>query len=248
MRMTEIISIVQARMGSTRLPGKVMLDLIGKPMLVHELTRIGRSKRISSIVVATTNSPADDVIVQLCREYDWQYFRGNEVDVLDRYYQSAKSFGADIVVRLTADCPLIEPTIIDRVVGEYLIKSPNVDYVSNLIPQRTFPRGLDTEVMSFKALKKSWNEDDNPAYREHVTQYILRNPQKFRITGIVNDRDLSNLRWTVDTKEDFQLVNEIYSYFGHNHFSWYDVLDLIEKKPELLLINQNIQQKEALPS
>jgi len=244
--MTEIIAIVQARMGSTRLPGKVMMNLIGKPMLAHELSRIARSKRISSIVVATTTSHSDDCIVDLCKEHDWHFFRGSEPDVLDRYYQCAKQFSADIIIRLTADCPLIEPTIIDRVVGEFIHKSPNVDYVSNIIPQRTFPQGLDTEVMSYSALERSWIEDTNPALREHVTQYILRNPDKFKVAGVMNDHDLSNLRWTVDTKEDFNLVNEIYSFFGHNQFSWYDVLDLMNKKPELRLINQNIRQKEVL--
>ena len=244
--MTEIIAIVQARMGSTRLPGKVMMNLIGKPMLVHELSRIARAKRISSFVVATTTSPSDDCIVNVCKEHDWHYFRGSEPDVLDRYYQCAKQFDADIIIRLTADCPLIEPTIIDKVVREFIHKSPNADYVSNINPQRTFPQGLDTEVMSFSALERSWIEDTNPALREHVTQYILRNPDKFKVAGVTNDRDISNLRWTVDTNEDFQLVNEIYSFFGHNRFSWYDVLGLLEKKPELRLINQNIRQKEVL--
>jgi spore coat polysaccharide biosynthesis protein SpsF len=241
--MTEIIAIVQARMGSTRLPGKVMMNLIGKPMLVHELSRIARSKWVSSLVVATTTSHSDDCIVDMCKEHDCQFFRGSEPDVLDRYYQCAKQFGADSVIRLTADCPLIEPTIIDRVVEEFIHKSPYVDYVSNIIPQRTFPQGLDTEVMSFSALERSWIEDKNPALREHVTQYILRNPDKFKVAGVMNDRDVSNLRWTVDTKEDFQLVNEIYSYFGHNHFSWNDVLNLLEMKPELNLINGHIEQK-----
>ena len=243
MPMTKIIAIVQARMGSTRLPGKVMLDLIGKPMLFHELERVARSKCITSFVVATTNSPVDDVIVLLCKEYDWQYFRGNEHDVLDRYYQSAKQFGAEIVVRLTADCPLIDPVIVDSVIKKFLSHLPDVDYASNFIPRRTFPRGLDTEVFSFNALEKSWNEDNNPAFREHVTQYILHNPEKFRITGTMNECDLSRLRWTVDTKEDFEFVNEVYSFFGDNHFSWYDVLNLIDKKPELKDINAHIQQK-----
>jgi spore coat polysaccharide biosynthesis protein SpsF len=244
--MTEIIAIVQARMGSTRLPGKVMMNLIGKPMLVHELSRIARSKQIGSIVVATTTSRSDDCIVDLCKEHAWHYFRGSEPDVLDRYYQCAKYFGADIIIRLTADCPLIEPTIIDKVVGKFIDKSPNVDYVSNIIPQRTFPQGLDTEVMSFSALERSWIEDKNLVLREHVTQYILRNLDKFKVAGVMNDRDVSNLRWTVDTKEDFKLVNEIYSFFGNNQFSWYDVLDLMDKKPELRLINENIRQKEVL--
>jgi spore coat polysaccharide biosynthesis protein SpsF len=243
--MTEIIAIVQARMGSTRLPGKVMMNLIGKPMLVHELSRIARSKQIKSLVIATTTSKLDDCIVNLCKDQNWHYFRGNEDDVLDRYFQCAKEYGANIIVRLTADCPLIEPGLIDRVIEEFVHKSPDVDYVSNITPKRTFPMGLDTEVMSFSALERSWIEDTNPILREHVTQYILRNPDKFKISGITNDRDLSNLRWTVDTKEDFELINEIYSFFGNNQFSWLDVLDLLNKRPELRLINQNIRQKEV---
>jgi spore coat polysaccharide biosynthesis protein SpsF len=246
--MTEIIAIVQARMGSTRLPGKVMMDLIGKPMLVHELSRISRAKQISSLVVATTISPLDDCIVDVCKKYGWEYFRGSEPDVLDRYYQCAKQSGADCVVRLTADCPLIEPVIIDTVVEEFLHKFPDIDYVSNIIPKRTFPQGLDTEVMSFSALERSWIEDMDPALREHVTQYIIRNPDKFTVAGVMNDRDLSHLRWTVDTREDFQLVEEIYSYFGNNRFSWIDILELMEKKPELRSINQHIRQKEVHPA
>jgi spore coat polysaccharide biosynthesis protein SpsF len=243
--MTKIVAIVQARMGSTRLPGKVLLPLLGEPMLVQEMARIGRSKRISSTIVATTHLPADDRIVDLCRKQGWQYCRGSEQDVLDRYYHCARQAGADVVVRLTSDCPLIEPAVIDRVIEAFARNSPDVDYVSNVLPPRTFPRGLDTEVFSFAALERSWKEDKNPLLREHVTQYMVQNPDKFRISGITNTRDLSGLRWTVDTKEDFRLVTEIYSHFGHNRFSMEDVLSLMEKRPELLRINQDIPQKEV---
>lgn len=243
--MKKIVAIVQARMGSTRLPGKVMRTLLGEPMLFHEMARIGRSKRIHTTVVATTHSSADNTIQQLCIDQGWPYFRGSESDVLDRYYRAAEQFGADIIVRLTSDCPLIDPALIDRVIDTFVINSPDIDYVSNTLPSRTFPRGLDTEVVSFDVLEKSWREDKNPLLREHVTQYILQNPEKFRILGVTNNTDLSHLRWTVDTMEDFQLVDAIYSSFGHNHFSWYDVMALIEKKPELSLINQHISQKEV---
>jgi len=246
--MNDIVAIVQARMGSSRLPGKVLMNLIGQPMLFHEIARISRSKRISRIVIATTTSEKDDEIVRACKSYGWNFFRGCEQDVLDRYYQAAKETDADFVVRLTSDCPLIEPVVIDKVIDTFLESSPRVDYASNFIPDRRFPRGLDTEIMSFPALERSWKEDRNPAFREHVTQYILRNPDKFRITGITNPRDLSHLRWTVDTKEDFLLVNAIYTYFGHNQFTCKDVLDLLIRRPELLLINGHIRQKEVAPS
>ena len=241
----KIVAIVQARTGSTRLPGKVLLNLMGEPMLVHEMARIGRSERITSTMVATTDLPADDRIVDLCKTQGWQYCRGSEQDVLDRYYQCARKTGADAVVRLTSDCPLIEPAVIDRVIEKFLQDSPHLDYVSNVFPPRTFPRGLDTEVFSFAALEKSWKEDKNPLLREHVTQYIVQNPEKFRTAGITNSHDLSDFRWTVDTKEDFRLVTEIYSYFGHNRFTLNDVLSLIEERPELRLINQDIHQKEV---
>ncbi|MDD4136279.1 MAG: glycosyltransferase family protein, partial [Methanoregula sp.] len=213
-----------------------------------ELSRVARSKRIGSLVVATTTLPADDCIVSVCRDHDWHCFRGSEPDVLDRYYRCAREAGAEIVIRLTADCPLIEPAIIDRVVATFTGASPGVDYASNIVPRRTFPQGLDTEVMSFSALERSWNEDKDPALREHVTQYILRNPDKFTVAGVMHDRDLSGLRWTVDTKEDFRFVQEVYSFFGNNRFTWQDVLDLMEKKPELQLINRDIRQKEVRPS
>lgn len=242
--MKKIVAIVQARMGSTRLPGKVMMDLIGKPMLAHELARIYRAKKIDEIVVATTTSSCDDVIVRLCQEHGWHFYRGSEPDVLDRYYRCAKRAGADIVIRLTADCPLIEPAIIDKVVEAFLEKQPQIDYTSNFIPQRTYPRGLDTEVFSFSALERSWAEDKNLAFREHVTEYIVQNPGRFVIAGVLNDNDYSFFRWTVDTPEDFALVKEIYTFFGDNTFSWMDVLELMKKKPDLRLINQNIRQKE----
>jgi spore coat polysaccharide biosynthesis protein SpsF len=241
----KIVAIVQARTGSTRLMGKVLLNLLGEPMLVHEMARIGRSESISSTIVATTDLPADDRIVDLCKKQGWQYCRGSEQDVLDRYYQCAKKAGADVIVRLTSDCPLIEPAVIDRVIEKFLQDSQGLDYVSNVIAPRTFPRGLDTEVFSFAALERSWNEDKNPLLREHVTQYIVQNPDKFRTAGITNPLDLSDFRWTVDTNEDFRLVTEIYSHFGHNRFTLNDVLSLMEKRPELRLINQDIAQKEV---
>jgi spore coat polysaccharide biosynthesis protein SpsF len=241
----KVIAIVQARMGSTRLPGKVMCDLIGKPMIVHEIERVLRSECIGSVVIATTQLPADDVIVQLCKDRAWNYYRGDEQDVLDRYYHAAKKFGADVIVRLTADCPLIEPSVIDLVIKQFCLNYPHIDYASNVFPQRTFPLGLDTEIMTMEALEKSWKYETNSALREHVTQHIVKNPENFHISGITNKQDFSGLRWTVDTKEDFLFVREVYSFFGHNQFSWTDVLDLIKAKPELSLINKNSRQKEV---
>jgi spore coat polysaccharide biosynthesis protein SpsF len=238
-----IVAIVQARMGSTRLPGKVMCDLIGRPLLVHEIERVLRSKRIGSVVIATTNLPGDNVIVQLCQDHGWQYFRGDEQDVLDRYYRAAQTSNADVIVRLTSDCPLIDPLVIDSVIDRFCRDYPHTDYASNVIPIRTYPRGLDTEIMTMEALERSWNDESDPTLREHVTQHIVKNPGKFRIALVTHDQDLSNLRWTVDTREDLMFVREVYAHFGHNSFSWMDVLELVIQQPELSLINQDIPQK-----
>ena len=151
--MNNVIAVVQARMGSTRLPGKVLLDLVGKPMLIRDMGRIQRAKNIDDIVIATTIKPADDKIISLCCDYGWNFFRGSENDVLDRYYQAAREFKGKTIVRITSDCPLIEPSIIDQLVDTFISAEPEIDYVSNCFPIRTYPRGLDAEVMSFSALE-----------------------------------------------------------------------------------------------
>lgn len=239
-----IVAIIQARMGSTRLPGKVLMDLAGEPMLARVVKRTMRAQMLDEVVVATTVQPADEAIVRLCSERGWPCFRGSESDVLDRYYQAAKRHRADIVVRITSDCPLIEPEIVDLVVREYLEKGP-LDYVSNTLPPRTFPRGLDVEVMSFEALERAWHEDSNPAWREHVTPYIYRHPEKFALRAVVNDKDYSHMRWTVDTSEDLSFVRLIYEHFGHDDFSWRDVLALLDEHPEWLEINKRVRQAEV---
>lgn len=240
--MAKIVAIVQARMGSTRLPGKVLEDLAGQPMLVRVVNRTRLAKTLDAIVVATTTQPVDDIIVRLCKERDWSFFRGSEEDVLDRYYQAASAFKADIIVRITSDCPLIEPEIIDKVVNEFLSHYPEVDYVSTSLV-RTFPLGLGAEVMTFDALKKAWQEDDNPAWREHVTPYIYRHAEKFTIRNVVNNIDYSHMRWTVDTIEDLTFVRKIYDHFQNDTFTWREVLQLLEIHPEWLEINRHVHQK-----
>src|SRR5262249_12160461 len=168
------VAIVQARMGSSRLPGKVLQDLGGEPMLARVLSRLGRSRTLDEVVVATTTEPADDILERFCQERGRPCFRGSEHDVLDRYYKAATAERAAVVVRITSDCPLIEPAIVDRVVAEFQERQPGIDYASNVLPRRTYPRGLDTEVMSFAALDRAWHEDHVPASREHVTPYIYR--------------------------------------------------------------------------
>lgn len=239
------IAIIQARMGSSRLPGKVLEDLAGEPVLTRVVNRVGRARTLDSVVIATTENKSDDVIVDLCKTKDWPFFRGSEDDVLDRYYQAALAFGADVIVRITSDCPLIESDIIDKVVSELMSHYGDVEYVNNGL-KRSYPRGLDVEAMSFTALKTAWEEDPNPAWREHVTPYIWNNPEKFRIRVVVNETDYSYMRWTLDTIEDLIFIRQIYEHFQNDTFFWDDVLEVLKIHPEWLKINQHIKQKTVL--
>jgi spore coat polysaccharide biosynthesis protein SpsF len=238
-----IAAIIQARMGSTRLPGKVLMDLAGEPILARVVNRTRRARTLDTVVVATTVQPADDAIAALCVEREWPCFRGTDEDVLDRYYHAAIAHRADVVVRITSDCPLIEPEIVDQVVREFMELQPDVDYACNVLPQRTFPRGLETEVMRFDVLARAWSEDTNAGWREHVTPYLQRRPDLFRIHGVTNDVDLSHMRWTVDTREDLTFVRCIYEHFGHDSFCWQDVLAVLGEHPEWSEINRHVQQK-----
>ena len=237
-----VVAIIQARIGSTRLPGKVLLDLAGEPMLARVVTRTHRATTLEKVVVATTTKPADDAIVEMCVARGWFYFRGSELDVLDRYYKAAMRHEADVVVRITSDCPLIEPDVVDWVAGEFL-EHGSLDYTSNTLSPRTFPRGLDVEVISFEALERAWHEDDNDTWREHVTPYIYRHPEKFSLRGVVDNSDHSSMRWTVDTPEDLAFMQRVYGYFGHDRFSWREVLGVLEQHPEWPEINRHVQQK-----
>lgn len=239
----KVVGIIQARMGSTRLHGKVMQDLSGETVLGRTVSRASRSRLLDAIVVATTNQSADDVIERLSVQRGWECFRGSEGDVLDRYYSAATACQAEAVVRLTSDCPLIEPEIIDQVVESFLGRQPELDYAANTLPPRTFPRGLDTEVMRFDALERAWREDRNPAWREHVTPYIYRTPERFRLHSVINPTDLSSMRWTVDTPEDLAFVRRIYEHFGHDSFSWREVIAALDRHPDWLGINRDVEQK-----
>jgi spore coat polysaccharide biosynthesis protein SpsF len=239
----KVVAIIQARVGSTRLPGKVLLDLAGESMLARVVNRVSRAATLQEVVVATTTQTVDETIVRLCDERTWPCFRGSEDDVLDRYEQAAEAHNADVVVRITSDCPLIEPDIIDRTVGEFLKHRPDVDYACNFLPDRTFPRGLDVEVIGRDALRRAWREDRNPAWREHVTKYVLQHPELFRVHGVTNDRDYSHMRWTVDEAEDLAFVRRIYGHFGHDRFSWLDVLSVLAEHPDWMDINSAVKQK-----
>ncbi|VVC04505.1 3-deoxy-manno-octulosonate cytidylyltransferase [Candidatus Bilamarchaeum dharawalense] len=233
--------ITQARMTSTRLPGKILKQIFGKPLLVLFLERLKRMKTIDGIIVATTADQEDDVIVETVSEFypNMPVFRGDREDVLDRYYQCAKKFSVSTIVRITSDCPLIDPHISDLVVSKFL--SSNCDYCSNNLPYRTYPHGLDTEVFSLKTLEKAWNNARTQFDREHVTPYIYHNPNLFELISITSSCDLSSNRWTVDYPEDFEFVKAIYEklYQQKPEFDTNDILELIKNEPQLIKLNSN---------
>lgn len=231
-------------MGSTRLPGKVMKPLCGKPILWHIITRISYSKQIEKIIIATTDKEEDKVIVKLAEEMGVAFYRGSSDDVLDRYYQAARKFNVDPVVRITADCPLIDPEIMDNIIDYYL--KGDYDYVSNGL-KPTLPDGLDTEVFSFKSLEKAWAEAKKPSEREHVTSYIYNHPELLKIHNYENDVDLSGMRWVVDEEADYQFISEVYKnlYKDGKIFYVKDIIRLLEEMPELLKLNKGISRNEG---
>jgi len=237
----KVVAIIQARMGSTRLPGKVLKDLSGQSMLARVIARVRAARLIDEVLVATTNLPQDDVIVSECRRCGVAVSRGDQQDVLDRYFRAADLVKADIIVRITADCPLIDPQVTDKTIRAFLDKNP--DYASNVV-ERTYPRGLDTEVMSLGALTRAWTEADKAYEREHVTPYLLEHPSEFVLLSVTGDVDYSGHRWTVDTPEDFEFVQTVYDQLGpESAFSWHDVLDLLKRAPDLLELNRSVTQK-----
>lgn len=236
-----VVAIIQARMGSTRLPGKALKDIAGETMLARVVARARCAHLLDEVVVATTTKEADEAIVAECERVDAPVFRGSEEDVLDRYHQAAKALEAEAVVRITSDCPLIEPGVIDRVVHTFLAKP--ADYASNSL-SRTYPRGLESEVIGMAALARTWREAKESYQRVHVTPYIYENPALFRLVSITADRDYSTYRWTVDTQEDLDFVREVYARFGDDDsFSWREVLALLEREPELMALNRHVRQK-----
>jgi spore coat polysaccharide biosynthesis protein SpsF len=243
----KITAIIQARSGSTRLPEKIFKELFGKPILWHVHNRVQQSKLISQIVIATTNLSEDDKVEEFCVSNDFLFYRGSSDDVLSRYYEAAKKFNADIIIRITSDCPVIDPVILDKMIETYLKeqKENGIDYLSNTI-HRTFPRGLDVEILTMSVLEKIFNEANKQYEREHVTPYIYQHTNIFKIKNFENDKDLSHLRLTVDTSEDFKLIEIIYDeiYPQKKNFLLDDVEKLLERKPELADINKFVEQKK----
>lgn len=239
----KIIAIIQARMGSTRLPGKILKEVNGRPLLSYQLERLGLSEYINQIVIATTIKKQDDIIEEFCIDQTIPVYRGSESDVLARYYEAALKFKPEIIVRITSDCPIIDSQVVDRTI-QYFIEH-DFDYVSNTV-ERTYPRGMDTEVFSFEALQKAYQESFLNRDREHVTAYFYSNPEKFKIGSVRNETDYSKYRWTVDTVEDFELIRLIIEklYDENPYFSMNEVINLMEQNPTWYKMNAHIEQKK----
>jgi spore coat polysaccharide biosynthesis protein SpsF len=228
-------------MGSTRLPGKVLKILAGDTTLARVVSRLRRSRLLDAVLIAATTASMDEDIVHECNRIGVEVFRGDEEDVLDRYYNAARSVHADVVVRITSDCPLIDPAVTDQTVEGFLRERP--DYASNVL-ERTYPRGLDTEVMTLGALERGWREAREGYQREHVTPYLYENPKIFKLLSVKGEVDYSYHRWTLDTQEDLQFLQAVYDRFdGRDDFTWREVLELVEREAGLAAINSKVAQK-----
>jgi len=235
--------IIQARMGSTRLPGKVMKFLDGKnPSISFTISQLQQSKEIDKIIVATTTNEEDDVIADYIKNLGIDLFRGSANDVLGRYYECAHAYSLSGILRVTADCPLIDPTIVDK--GLNIFKNNSYDYVTNTLV-RTFPDGNETEIFSFKALERANNEANLPSEREHVTPYFKTHPNLFDVKNFENSENLSHLRWTMDYEEDMNLIKLIYKKIPKRPILMIDILDLLKKEPHLKKINSSHRPDEG---
>ncbi|QQG46245.1 MAG: glycosyltransferase family protein [Candidatus Niyogibacteria bacterium] len=241
-----IAAIIQARLGSSRLPGKVLKNICGKPMLEHLLERVKRAKSLDKIIVATTEKPEDGAVAELAKNYGVEFFRGSEKDVLDRYYQTAKKFSVTHIVRLTGDCPLMDPEIINEVVNFYVQNLDKYDYVSNVHPP-TYPDGMDVEAFSIDVLEKSRQEAELPSEREHVTAYIGNHPEIFRACNVKYKTDVSGIRLTVDNREDFAVMSSVFRelYAKNENFNLDDILNLYKENPEIFSANSRIKRNEG---
>ena len=263
----KVVAIIQGRISSSRLPGKILADIAGQPMLTRVYTRTSRAKTLDEIIFATTTDASDDLVAEYCDFSGIPFTRGSLFDVLDRYYQTALQAKADVVVRITADCPVIDPELIDNVVKtvvseQWRVDGALFDFAANRLPppwSRTYPIGLDTEVCTFAALERAWKDAREPQHREHAMPYFYEgvqlttvnrqlqtglSPRGFNIALLHHTTDFGDYRWTVDTPEDLEFMLQVYSSFdGRDDFTWKEVLDLVHDNPELMKINEGVQHK-----
>ncbi len=238
------LAIIQARVGSTRLPGKVMLKIFNKTVLEHVVNRVKKSKKIDFVIVATTTNRLDSKISLLCKQKKIPVYRGDEEDVLDRYYQAAKIYQAENIIRITSDCPLIDPIIIDKVIRLHL--KSGADYTTNTLKE-TYPDGEDVEVIKFATLKQAWERANLPSEREHVTPYIRKHSELFKIINLECEKNYCKKRWTLDNPEDFKFIIKIYEnlYQKDHYFNVGKILRLLAQHPKLELINSYIKGNEG---
>jgi spore coat polysaccharide biosynthesis protein SpsF len=255
-----VVAIIQGRMSSSRLPGKILAEIAGQPMLQRVFLRTSRASTVTETILATTTDPSDDPVGEYCDFSGIPFTRGNLFDVLDRYYQAAQQTKAEVIVRVTADCPVIDPALIDDAVNTLL--EGEYDFAANRLPppfERTYPIGLDVEVCTFVALEKAWKESTEMFHREHVMPYLYEgvelsavnrqlsegvSPRDFRIALLNHTTDFGDYRWTVDTAEDLEFMRQVYSRFdGRDDFSWKEVLDLVHNEPQLMQINAAVKHK-----
>jgi len=239
-----VVAIIQARIGSTRLPGKVLKKINDKVVLDYVIDRLKNCKNIDEIVLAITTNKNDGILEAYAKNKKINFIRGSEEDVLSRYYEAAKKFNAKVIVRITSDCPLIDPNIVDRIIEKHL--ENKADYTANTI-EKTYPRGLDAEVFNYDILKVANKLGKEKYHREHVTPYIKEHSEKFKLQNIEAEGKIKrpDIRITVDTQEDLELITKIISHFDDLDFTTEDVIDFLDRNPELLKINENIKQKEV---
>lgn len=250
----KLVAIIQARMGSSRLPGKVLLPVLGEPILGHIVSRLSTIDKVDTIIVATSDRNLDDPIAEYCLAKGIACFRGNENDVLDRFYHAATAVGADTIIRITGDCPLVDPALVNRLIDHYETKG--FDYcgiatgagVAEEGFKGRFPDGLDAEIMKMSVLQQAWEEAEGPLYREHVTPFIWKQPERFNLGTLKSpDRDYSHLRWTVDNREDYEVIKWVYEelYPVKKDFNMQDVLSLFERHPEKIGDNRQFIGQEG---
>jgi spore coat polysaccharide biosynthesis protein SpsF len=240
-----ILAILQARMSSSRLPGKVLKPILGQPMILRQIERVRQARRVERLIMATSTDSTDDALIEVCEAQGVECARGSLEDVLDRYYQVARKLTPAHVVRLTGDCPLLDPEAVDELIAFHL--KGGFDYSSNALDELTLPNGLDAEVMRFECLERAWREARLPSEREHVTPYVYNHRKLFRLGSYCGERNLSHMRWTVDEREDLEFVQRIYAalYPANPSFRMLDVVALLEREPALAAINSRFERNEG---
>lgn len=243
----KIMATIQARMGSTRLPGKAMKKINGKTLIEWINYRLSFCKEVDQIVLSTADTPENDPLEALAKEIGIDYYRGSEADLISRLLETAKKFSADAIIRVTGDCPLVDSELLDKMIKIYREKAPEVDYVTNVSPP-TFPDGMDLEIISTKVLEKLDKEIKHPLYRENLTATFLENPDAYNIYNVSDNRNIVGLRLTVDYQEDFDLVKIIFTKLHKDGqiFTMEDILDLFKREPELAKINEKWVDKEII--